>query len=235
MKKLAFILVLLCFTIASEAQDSIRRHSISASLDVYSAHLWRGAKNGTSISIQPAAEYSYGNFSAGIWLAYSIDRSYTELDLYASYSAGSFTITLYDYFCPPNPVKQFEFFEFTEGKTKHTLDLNVVYAQPEKHPFELLVATMVYGDDLNSETGNNYFSTYIEPAVHFHPWKSDFKIFAGFTPAASYYADQAAFINLGASISYKLKIHRKVVIPVTAKFMYNPVDEKAFFAVGVNL
>lgn len=217
------------------AQDSLRRHKLDASFDIYTHHLWRGAANGTSVSLQPSVEYSYGNFSAGAWGAWSIDGSYTELDIYAAYSLGSFNFTLYDYFCPVNPVKEFEFFEIRQGATRHTLDLNVAYARPEKHPFGLLVATMIYGDDINPESGRNYYSTYIEPSFHFRLLKSDMKVVSGFTPAKSYYASRFAFVNTGLSASRILKLARKVNIPAILKLAYNPYADKFHFSFGVTL
>ena len=217
------------------AQDSLRRHKLDASFDIYTHHLWRGAANGTSVSLQPSVEYSYGNFSAGAWGAWSIDGSYTELDIYAAYSLGSFNLTLYDYFCPVNPVKEFEFFEIRQGATRHTLDLNVAYARPEKHPFGLLVATMIYGDDINPESGRNYYSTYIEPSFHFRLLKSDMKVVSGFTPAKSYYASRFAFVNTGLSASRILKLARKVNIPAILKLAYNPYADKFHFSFGVTL
>ncbi|HOP13494.1 hypothetical protein [Lentimicrobium sp.] len=217
------------------AQDSLRRHKLDASFDIYTHHLWRGAANGTSVSLQPSVEYSYGNFSAGVWGAWSIDGSYTELDLYAAYSLGSFNVTLYDYFCPVNPVKEFEFFEIRQGTTRHTFDLNVAYARPEKHPFGLLVATMIYGDDINPETGDNYYSTYIEPSFHFRLLKSDMKLVSGFTPVKSYYADRFAFVNTGLSASRIVKLARKVNIPAILKLAYNPYADKFHFSFGITL
>lgn len=234
MRKLSALIALLTIISVSYAQDSIRKHNFSASVDIFSAHLWRGGKNGNSISVQPAVEYSYGNFRTGAWAAYSIDGSYSELDIYTSYTWKHFSITLIDYFCPPSPVKKFEFFEFDRGVTKHTIDVNFEYSQPEKHPFEILVATMIYGDDVNRKSGKNYYSTYIEPGIRLHPFRTNIKLLAGFTPVRSYYADNAAFVNTGISASHKIRIYRKISIPLSMKAMYNPYNQGLHFAVGLN-
>lgn len=231
------LLILLAFFIsgALPAQDSVRRHELNASLDIYSHHLWRGGSNGTSASLQPAIEYSYGKFTAGAWGAWSIDGSYTELDLYASVSAGDFTLTLFDYFCPENPVRNFEFFEIRQGYTRHTLDLNLSYANPGQHPFGVLVATMLYGDDLNPVTGKNYHSTYIEPSVNFSLRKTSLQLVAGFTPVKSYYADDFAFIHTGLSAKRTFVVTSKVRIPSTLKLIYNPEAEHFLWAIGINI
>lgn len=237
MKRLGLltIAIFLLFPYPAQSQDSIRRHTFDVSLDVYSQHLWRGFANGTSVSFQPSVEYNYYNFTAGAWGAWCPDGSYTELDLYLQYSKASFTLTLYDYFCPVNPVRNFEFFEISKGKTRHTFDLNLEYADPEKHPFSLLVATMLYGDDLNPETGNNYYSTYIEPAAGFDIGKVRLKVFAGLTPVKSYYASQAAFVNTGVSVSRAFRITGKFSLPVKASLVHNPDKGNTWFSLGINL
>ncbi|MHC1778541.1 MAG: hypothetical protein AB9834_24285 [Lentimicrobium sp.] len=237
MKRLGILTVALFLSFLNPliSQDTLSNQKVSGGLDVYSQHLWRGFANGTSISIQPSVEFTHKGFTGGAWGAWSIDGSYTELDLYIAYKKGDFTATIFDYFCPVNPVESFEFFEINKGKTKHTFDLNLEYANPEKHPFSLLVATMLYGDDLNPETGNSYFSTYIEPAAGFHIGKTGYKIFAGFTPFESYYAEKAAFVNTGVSASHTFMIADRFKLPVKAAFVYNPYQHKPFLTFGINL
>lgn len=237
MKRLGLLTIglFLFFSYPVLSQDTLSKQKITAGLDLYTQHLWRGFANGTSISIQPSVEYNYKGITGGVWGAWSVDGSYTELDLYIAYSKGDFTATIFDYFCPLNPVESFEFFEISKGKTKHTFDFNLEYASPDKHPFSLLIATMLYGDDLNAETGNSYFSTYIEPAADFHAGKIKYKIFAGFTPFESYYAGKAAFVNTGVSVSRTFMIADRVKLPVKAAFVYNPYQHKPFLSFGINL
>ena len=211
------------------------KHKVDFSLDIYSKHLWRGFVNGTSLSIQPSVEYSYGNFSTGAWAAASIDGSYHELDLFAGLQLGNFKTTLYDYFCPVKPLHSNEFFEIKEGKTKHTFDLNVEYADRSKHPFALLAATMIYGDDLNPDNSRNYYSTYIEPSYNIDLGKTGIQAFTGFTPVKSYYAGSAAIVNTGITVSRKFIITETYTIGSKIKFAYNPVKKHGWFSLGINL
>ncbi len=237
MKRLGLLTVVfyLSFLNPLISQDTLSKQKVTPGLDIYSQHLWRGFSNGTSISIQPSVEYNYKAFTGGVWGAWSIDGSYIELDLYFAYSVGDFTATIFDYFCPLNPVESFEFFEIGKGKTKHTIDLNLEYANPRKHPFSVVVATMIYGDDLNHETGNSYFSTYIEPAAGFDFKKVRFRVYAGLTPFKSYYADRAAFVNTGISAMRSFIIAKRFKLPVKAAFVYNPHQHKPFLTIGVKL
>ena len=237
MKQLV-LLVMVFFVFAAQrthAGSIERKHEIDFSIDLYSKHLWRGFSNGSSLSIQPAIEYSNSGFAAGAWAAFSVNGSYHELDLYAAYKLGSFSVTFYDYFCPVKPLADNEFFEIQQGKTKHTFDLNVEYSQPDMHPFALTVATMIYGDDLNPDNGMNYFSTYVEPSYNATFYTIDVKAFAGFTPFESYYAPSAAFVNIGTGLARKFSVAKKFDIEARIILAYNPSINKGWISFGIGL
>lgn len=238
MKTLVLIISsFLLFSVNSLAFEINRKnHSFDISLDIYTKHLWRGFSNGTSPSLQPSLGYSKGNFSVGVWAAMNLNRSYHELDLFASYTFGSFTATVYDYYCPVLPLKNNEFFEITQGKTRHTLDVNIEYAQPDKHPFSLLVATMVYGDDLNPDNGKNYYSTYIEPSINFTVLKNyKLLLFTGLTPFKSYYADKTAIVNTGISVNRVFLIKEKFELGSSFKVSYNPAKNQCWLSIGISI
>ena len=237
MKQLVLlVIVVFIFAVQRTHAESIdREHEIDFSVDLYSKHLWRGFSNGNSVSIQPAIEYSYSGFATGAWAAVSVDGSYYELDLYVAYTLGSFSVTFYDYFCPVKPLADNEFFEIQQRKTKHTFDLNVEYSQPDKHPFALTVATMIYGDDLNPENGKNYFSTYIEPSYNATFYTLNVKAFAGLTPFESYYSQSAAFVNIGAGLARKFPIVKKFDVEAKIKLAYNPSINKGWISFGIGI
>jgi len=237
MKRLGFLVltILVLLTLKIRAEKSDDGHKLDFSVDIYSKHLWRGFVNGNAISIQPALEYSYSGFSTGAWAAASIDGSYYEFDIYTSYALGNFEVTLYDYFCPVKPLSDNEFFEIKKGKTKHTFDLNLEYSQPEIHPFAVLAATMIYGDDLNPDNGKSYYSTYIEPSYNTTFHTVDIQAFAGFTPFKSYYAGSAAFVNTGISVAREFKIYKSYSVGAKIKFAYNPYQNVGWINLGISL
>lgn len=237
MKQLV-LLVMVVFAFASQrthAEPIEREYKIDFAIDLYSKHLWRGFSNGNSLSIQPAVEFSNSGFASGVWAAVAVDGSYHELDLYAAYTLGSFTVTLYDYFCPVKPLADIEFFEIQQGKTKHTFDLNMEYSQPDMHPFALEVATMIYGDDLNPDNGKNYFSTYIEPSYNATFYTINVKAFAGLTPFKSYYSQSASFVNIGTGLARKFPVTKKFDIETRIIFAYNPSINKGWISFGIGL
>ena len=232
---LLIIAIFILSVLRTHAESAESKHEFDFSVDLYSKHLWRGFTNGNSVSIQPAIGYSYSGFTAGAWAAVSVDGSYHEFDLYIAYKLGSFTVTIYDYFCPVKPLTDNEFFEIQQGKTKHTFDLNVAYSQPDKHPFALTVATMIYGDDLNPANGKNYFSTYIEPSYNATFYMVNMQAFAGFTPFESYYSQSAAFVNTGVSLARKFPVTKKVDIEAKIKLSYNPAINESWISFGIGL
>jgi hypothetical protein len=67
-----------------------------------SRYNWRGTDFGNSPSIQPTFSYTAGNLSVGLWGAYATNGNSagTEIDIYASYALGDFTLMVTDYTFP---------------------------------------------------------------------------------------------------------------------------------------
>lgn len=57
----------------------------------------------------------------------------------------------------------------------------------------------------------------------------------GFTPAESFYANKAAFVNASYKIEYDIKFSEKFSLPVFGSVIANPSAEKAFVVVGITL
>lgn len=176
---------------------------------------------------------SKSNFLIGAWGAYTVDNSYTEFDLYASYTFSNFTLAVLDYFCP-NPTQKFNhLFNFNRGTTKHTLDATLSYNGTEKLPISIMVSTLFYGDDINSSTGKNFYSTYIEAGYHWRPKQNteiDFHL--GFTPFKGYYAPQPYMVSSGASVTQTIKVTPTFSIPINGRLIVNPYTESVFFVFG---
>lgn len=95
----ASVLLLLTFIPYANAQDEEEESPWSAGLDIYSSYIWRGAKFGSGPAFQPSVSYSTGGFEIGAWgsVSSSTDEGF-EMDLYASYSIGGFSVGLTDYY-----------------------------------------------------------------------------------------------------------------------------------------
>ena len=215
------------------ASDSLK---FDISADFRSRHIWRGSLTCSAWNIQPTMHLSSSNFLIGAWGAYTVDNSYTEFDLYASYTFKRFTIAVLDYFCPSETVRFNHLFNFNNKTTKHTLDAVISYNGTEKFPFSISASTLFFGDDKNPNTGNNYFSTYIEAN---YKWeisellKTDFHV--GFTPFEGYYSTGANVVSCGLSVTQNLRVTSNFTIPINGRLIVNPNTENVFFVFGFTL
>lgn len=101
MKKILLITasVLLLITFIPNVNAQEEESPWSAGLDIYSSYIWRGTKFGSGPAFQPSVSFSTGGFEIGAWgsVSASTDEAF-EMDLYASYSIGGFSIGLTDYY-----------------------------------------------------------------------------------------------------------------------------------------
>lgn len=230
----------------ASAQDSISKGKLDISADLMSRYIWRGLNlGGSSPSIQPNIEYTYSNFTAGIWGAYSPNNAITsqEADLYLSYTiANMVSITATDYFFPKEDTLN-HYFNYDKNKTNHIIELSAKFLGTEKLPLSLFVATNVYGADAKKNNGDNQFSTYIELGYNFNINETACSAFIGLTPnnpdgskgESGFYAPNAGVINLGLTASKKIKITDAYSLPLSASLITNPQAENIFLVFGISL
>ena len=234
MRRIVLLIFFLGITINSIGQVSYEKTNVrlNMNLDLLSSHLWRGFKNGNSYSIQPTISLNYKNFIVGSWAAFAGNDSYFEVDLFTEYSYRSFTLSVYDYYCPQSTQLN-SFTEFSKHQTKHTVDAMLSW-KPQRIPFKLFLSTMVLGDDLSGNPEKQTYSTYIEPAFTYSRKKFSGEVFAGFTPLSGYYANKPAFVNVGIALKYNLTIGG-FAIPLQSKMSYNPYLESNWIMLGLTL
>lgn len=210
--------------------------SFDMSADFRSRHIWRGSLTCNTWNVQPTMNLSKKNILVGVWGAYTVDNSYTEFDLYFSYTMGNFTLALLDYFCP-NPADKFSnLFNFNRNSTKHTLDATLSFNGTKKIPVSIMASILFFGDDVNTATGKNYYSTYIETAYHWKPNpKMDVDFHMGFTPFEGYYASQPYVVSCGASVTQRISVTPTFTIPVSGKLIVNPYTESVYLVFGFTL
>ncbi len=210
--------------------------SIELSANFQSRHIWRGSLTCDSWNLQPTFNVSKDNFLLGAWAVYTVNNSYAEVNLYASYSLGSFTFSLLDYYCPTETVRFNRFFDLKQSTTQHTIDATLSFDGTDKLPFTLMVSTMLWGEDLDPVTADNYYSTYLEAG---YSWRrtanQHFDFSAGITPFNGYYADGFNVVSLSASMHQTLKINDSFNLPIFGKLILNPYTENLFFVFGLTL
>ncbi len=215
------------------ATDSL---SIHLSANFQSRHLWRGSVTCSAWNIQPTVTVSKRNFLVGFWGAYTVDNSYSEVNLYGSYTIGRFSVAVLDYFCPDETLKFNRLFDTNQKTTQHTIDATLTYNGTKKLPLSIMISTLVWGDDLSVTNGKNYYSTYIEAG---YTWErtptQKFEFFAGLTPFEGYYASSLNLVNIGFSASQTLKVSSTFKLPIFGKIIANPYTQNLYFVFGATL
>jgi len=91
--------MLMTFIPTVNAQEVEEESQWSAGLDIYSSYIWRGTKFGSGPAFQPSVSFATGGFEIGAWgsVNSSTDEAF-EMDLYASYAIGGFSVGLTDYY-----------------------------------------------------------------------------------------------------------------------------------------
>jgi hypothetical protein len=173
MKQRSVFLPFIFITVA--AVTSIQAQ-FSASADVVSRYIWRGADYGQSAAVQPALAYTYEGLEVGAWGSYSLSADgagANENDLYVSYSYSAFTLTLSDYYFPAPGV--YSMFEFSPDSAYNLIEVSGAYSYES---LSFLAAIFVSGDlDAAGEKRNSfYLETAYEVAL---PEDLALNVFAG--------------------------------------------------------
>jgi len=233
--KLSFLVVAIFVSQASFAETNVEVLNTNIKVDFKSMHIWRGIASSNVPCIEPTFEVTKNNTTTGIWVAQSIDGNYTELDLYFTYKFRDFSFTIYDYYCPPSIQASNEIANYNQPNTNHTIELNLAFAGNEKNPFSLLIATMVYGDDLDSETNKQRYSSYIQLGYSTEIENSTIDLFVGISPFKGIYGEVAGIANAGIKATRNLAISKTKSIPVQASLSTNPMTNSLFLNFGFTL
>ena len=246
----------------AEASVSDKAATLNFGADIVSRYIWRGYDFGNSPAIQPNLFFSWRGLNIGAWGSYSFAPyhamlndtvvvnmgTYTEMDMYMSYTLKWFTLTFFDYFVPNGldpdytEAKVFQYFNYSNKTTGHTFEVSLTFAGPDKFPLKVFVGTLVYGNDKAKDSlgyymnpDKNNYSTYIELAypVTFHTINLNF--FVGGTPfGGSWYGPKAGFTNVGITAKKAIPITKSYCLPVQASLIANPSASKLFLVFGIS-
>lgn len=204
-----------------------------AELILYSRHAWRGEKFGTAPAFEPSVTVADGKFSFNVWASITTNNSYSEVDLIPSYQLKEFAVTLLDYY---NPVvgESNSYISFGEGKNRHSVELTLDNYSVDERRFKWMIGTFFLGDK-NEDTGNPYFSTYLEFKYPFTVFTIETEPLVGLTPFAGLYADRFSVVNLGLTFSKELDFKLPFTIPLSLSLTNNPYNKQSFaiFAAGI--
>ena len=208
--------------------DSISNFSWSADIDLMSRFVWRGQQYGTGPSIQPGLSGTWKNLTIGVWGAYEIVESETqETDFYISQTAGPFTFSIWDYWSY-SETGSTNFFNYSENTTSHVLEAQVQVSGNEKLPFSLLGSYLFYGNDPSK-------SIYLELQYARNLRDTELVLFAGYQAKGNYYAEHAAFVNLGCTLSKPIALTERYSVPLSLSLVVNPDRQSVQLVAGISL
>lgn len=203
------------FAIAVIAMISMgaKAQSFSVGTDLVSSYVWRGVQY-SGVSVQPAIDFTAGNFTLGAWSSVSLDNSYMEMDLYTSYAFDfGLTAGLTDYYYPGSAY-------FTGAS--HALELNLGYGIGD------LSLAANYIPFTGGSAGKD---KYFEVGYAF----KNFNVFAG--AGDGWHTSDGSFglVNVGLSTSKEIKITDSFSLPMSGSVILNPSTEQLYFVVGLSL
>ena len=263
-------LICLCITVSLQAQDEKVREEIETEsttgaaeinfgADLMSRYVWRGRDFGNSPAIQPNLSFSWKGLSIGAWGSYAFAKysiqvddsttidagTYSETDLYVSYTYRWFTLMMFDYFTVNgfNPNEGNHYFDYNNASTGHTFEGCISFDGGEKFPLQILASTLFYGADKDQDssgvygngTANNY-STYFEVAYKFNLKKIgvELKPFIGGIPfGSSWYGPHAGITNLGLTAKKEIPVTVQYSLPVQVSLITNPQAPCVFIVFGI--
>lgn len=220
------------------AQDKVEA---SVGADLVSGYIWRGQDLG-GVSIQPSLGISYKGFSLGAWGSAGFKSTDTkELDFTLGYSAGSFSVSVTDYWF--NQGDNFktglpttaEYFHYGSFSTAHVFEAQIGY---DFGPLAVNWYTNFAGNDGVKENGKRAYSSYLALTAPFKLGGLDWTVDLGMVPweTTFYNGYTSGFsvtdISLGASKD--IKITDSFSLPAFAKVSMNPRTEGAYFTFGLS-
>ncbi|MCX6320256.1 MAG: hypothetical protein NTX93_00400 [Bacteroidia bacterium] len=236
MKNKYFLLVvfitLACFaSLPVNAQKSEPVSPFKVTADLVSHYVWRGsmATGSPTPNFQPTLAFTKGNFEIGVWGSTDFVGDYKEVDPYVSFIAGQFKFAFTDYNWN---FSQANYFNYKNSETGHRFEGTIGFIGNETVPISVTWNTLFYGLDKKSDDSTRQaYSTYIE--LGYSNGAASF--FFGFTPWSGYYNNYGvttfdpgagnktfSIVNIGASVTKKLKINETFSLPLKATLVINP-------------
>jgi hypothetical protein len=232
----AFVIIIMnCFTLFAQEEKPESKVSVDYSVDFVSRYVWRGLLFSGNPNIQPTVSLTAGGFTIGSWASFAGSQEYAEIDLFATYSIGNFSFTLYDYYNEyESNLDSVDYFNWDKKTTGHLVEGSITWAGTESFPLSVTLASFFYGYDMNKNQNQNN-STYLELGYPVKIGDYDFDLFVGGTLNKGFYNEEANIVNVGFKTTKEIEITDKFKLPVSATFVVNPAKDDVFFVVGITI
>jgi hypothetical protein len=222
----AYCGLLLCASTLQAQTDTIPAVSVDAKIDLVSRYLFRGMDLGKGPSVQPNLAANWKGFSIGSWGSYTLTgQGDLETDLFISKTVGFVTLAVWDFWIF-NDTDGFNFFDYQDKTTGHTLEANVLLSGGETLPFNFMAAYVFYGADPSR-------SLYLE--LQYVPKLSlaDLTVFAGYQAKGTLYAANPGFVNLGCTVKKAIELTDRLSFPLSLSLIVNPAVKSAWLVAGI--
>jgi hypothetical protein len=230
-QKLKIFMLSFLFTAISSVfaqTDTLPAISTSANVDLMSRYIWRGQEYSQSPSIQPGMSATWKDYTLGAWGAYKFTGAGSqETDFYLSKEIGPLNFAIWDYwsFCDTSTM---DFFDYKKETTSHMLEAQILLSGGETLPFNLLGSYFFYGADSTK-------SVYLELQYQRSFGSTDMLLFAGFQPKGTYYATEAAFVNIGIRLVKEMQVTDHWSLPLNISLIANPYCKSVYLIAGITL
>lgn len=236
MKRILYILALLCLALPSYAQDRLKAY---LQTDFTSAYLWRGQRS-AGVSLQPVAGLKWKGFNLYAWGNVQIappsgEPVKYEIDLFLKYSiTPKLTVGLKNVYVNTRGDGVFSF-----GSIPHAANGLDVFASYDFKYINIEWSTTIAGYDGYNHSGKRAYGSYLTINAPFHLAWFDWTATVGIVPYyCSRYSDDVSggfHVNMCSLKMAHTFGFEKVNISLTpyAMLMLNPSSRKAFFQIGV--
>lgn len=233
--KISFIqlfLVLITSGVFAQGQFNV-------SMDVKNMHYWRGLRVSDGFVTAPMVGYYNEGFAVFAWGGLSVDGQYKEVSQIVSYTTGNFNITLLDIFNFTG-APDADYFNFQADETNHITDLSIAYDFTDNIPLRLMFASVIYGNDRDSN-GDNRYSSYLEATLPFvretfvvSPYAAVGFALNSADDNSLYGANAFDLVNIGLRVSRPVTLG-SYTLPVTGTLGFNPSLKQASVEIALSL
>ena len=203
--------------------------SVNGSVGMVSDYVWRGAYQGSGVSVQPSLTLGYAGLSLNVWGNQSLTKGAKEFDINLSYAYKNFSITVSDYWWSGEDQR------YGDYSNSHYFEATLGYSISESFPLTFSWSTMFAGGDKN-ENGKLQGSTYISVNYPFAlPYDITLTPAVGFTPWTGMYHDKAAFTDISLTAKKDIKISKSFSLPIFIQAIVAPVYDRTYLVGGVSI
>lgn len=243
MKTKGWMIGLLVVTIgfaAAGQEENKKIFTTNGGVDLASMYLWRGFQLGNGAALQPWGEVTAKGITLGTWGSSELKGGFNEIDLYARYNLGTFSLQFTDLFFPGYEGLNQDYFDYGQHTTGHCAELGLGFNGTEKLPLSAYAGTILYGsaiDPKDTVTSDVNHSLYFELRYAGNLGSMPCSLFAGFTPGESMLYQTTGFrvFNAGATMQKNITLTSTFTLPVKISLATNPVIRKTYLALLISL